>query len=459
MKKALTLILALVLCLSLVSVAAFAAEYDYVTVTGTMNGWNASSEADRMTKVSDGVYTITYEVMPAGSYEFKFTANGNWSDLDKGGTFLGSGQDCKLVQAGANIQFTLDKACQVVIDLDLNNNTFCITIDGQVDDPVEIPVIKVHVSVPEDWGDVYVYVWNPNHLGAWAGTKVDNGIIEIPANFEGLIVNNNNGRQTADIKDIDLTKEEVWVVVDSYNGYTLHYTDPGDVEEEPVANIKIHVIAPESWEQVYAYTYNPEHLGTWPGSLLEGDTFELPAVFQGLIFHNNNGVQTADITDIDRTKAEVWITVSELGAYSISYTEPQQGGEEPEPAQIKIHVISNWANVYAYTYNPELTGTWPGTKAENGSFETLACFSGLVLNNGEGQQTWDITDIDMTAGEVWIVVGAADEYGKFSYKLYYSEPNLEEPPLTGDNTVVVFAVMLLAASTCAVTLLSKKKYF
>ena len=458
MKKALTLVLAFVLCLSVLSVATFAAEYDYVSVTGTMNDWNASHEDYKMTKTAENVYTFTKR-MEAGSYEFKFTANGNWNDLNLGGAFMGSGIEADLYWSGSNIAFTVEEACDVTIELDLTNfdgtngAKFTITIGDQVDAPVAN--IKIHVSVPEDWGDVYVYVWNPEHLGSWSGTKVENGVVEIPAKFDGLIVNNGAGRQTADIKDIDLTKEEVWIVVDSYNGYTLHYSNPGKVEEEEVHNLKVHVIVPEGWGDVYAYVWNPEHLGTWSGLKVENGVFTVPAKFDGMIINNGNGVQTGDITDIDLTKEEVWIVVDEFNGYKLYYSEPDLN-EEPDSRPIKIHVIAkNWNAVYAYTYNPELDGTWPGTLVENGYFETLNVFAGLVLSNGEGQQTWDITDIDLTKEEVWVVVGEADDYGKFAYTLYYSEPSVDDLPATGDNTIV-FAVGVMMSAACAIYVMNKK---
>ena len=460
MKKAITLVLTLVLCLSMLSVAAFAAG-DYYCIAGTMNGWNANS-ADRLTDNGDGTYSITFTNMAPATYEFKFTKNGGW-DACFGGAFMGSGLESDLVSPGSNICFTLEEASDVVIVMNLNTNKFTVTIGGKVDAPVGN--IKVHVSVPAGWGDVYVYVWDPEHLGSWSGTKLEGNYIEIPASFGGMVINNGNGRQSSDIKDIDLTKEEVWIVINEFNGYTLHYTEPEEGGETPeVSTIKVHVIAPQTWTEVYAYTFYPQHLGNWPGTLVENGVIELANVFEGLIFHNNAGVQTADIKDIDLTKEEVWVTVNEYGAYALSYTEPEQGGENVDPSpEIKIHVIAeNWDKVYAYTYNPELTGTWPGTLVENGCFETLGCFGGLVLNNGEGQQTWDITDIDLTKGEVWITVGDVDEFGKCAYTLSYEAPNgnvqPNTPPATGDD-VVVMAVVMMMAATGVVVLMSKKKHF
>ncbi len=449
MKKLIAIMLAMILCLSALGIGAWAAG-DYYCIAGTMNDWNANS-SDRLTDNGDGTYSITFANMAAGNYEFKFTVNGSWNTC-YGGVFMGSGQESDLYSPGSNITFSLTEAADVAIVLNMNTNKFTVTIGGKVDAPVG--KIKVHVSVPEGWGDAYVYVWNPEHLGAWSGTKVENGVVEVTAKFEGLIINNGAGKQTPDIKDIDLTKEEVWIVVDSYNGYTLYYSDPGKVEEEVVPNIKVHVIVPEAWGDVYAYVWNPEHLGAWSGTKVENGVFELPAKFEGMIINNGDGKQTADIKDIDLTKEEVWIVVDSYNGYTLHYSDPGDVEEQPVP-NIKIHVVApaDWAEVYVYTFNPESAGTWPGTKVED-YVEVPANFEGVVVSNGNGVQSWDVKDIDLTKSEVWIVLGEGDEYG-LSYTLSYSEP--DNSP-TGDPITIVLALMAVSGTGICV-LGSKKKEF
>lgn len=332
MKKTLTLILALALCLSLLSVAAFAAEYSYVSVTGTMNEWNPAAESGKMTETAAGVYSITFKDMAAGEHQFKFTANGTWSDLDLGGAFMGSGVEGDLYWGGSNIVFTVAEPSDVTIVLDLtgfdgsSGAKFTVTIGEQVDEPAG--TIKVHISVPEDWGEIYAYVWNPEHLGSWSGTKVENGVVEITASFEGMVINNGNGRQSVDIKDIDLTKEEVWITVNADGSYALAYEAPAADEPEPPAppapevNILVHITAPADWSEVYAYVWNPELLGGWSGTKVENGEIAITAAFEGMVIHNGAGTQSWDIKDIDLTKEEVWVTVNADGSYTLAYEAP-----------------------------------------------------------------------------------------------------------------------------------------
>lgn len=224
MKKTIAIILCLVLSLGVLSLTAFAADYEYVTVTGTMNGWNPASEADRMTDLGDGVYTITYENMAAGEYQFKFTANGDWSVLDLGGSFLGSGVESTLTWGGSNIVFTLEEVQNVTIVLDVVNYTFTLTIGNQVDEaPTEI---LLHITAPESWNAIYVYVWGPEHCGTWPGTCAVNGDLSVVAAFDGMVINNGEGTKSWDITDIDLTKAEVWITVNEDGSYALSYEAP-----------------------------------------------------------------------------------------------------------------------------------------------------------------------------------------------------------------------------------------
>lgn len=320
MKKLLAIVMAVALCLCAMAMTVSAEGLEYVTVTGTMNGWNPASEADRMEPTPAMGYVIEYKNMPAGSYEFKFTANGNWSDLDLGGAYLGSGVWAPLTWGGSNICFTLEEASNVTIVLDLEGYQFMLTIGDQVDEAPE--EIQLHISVPAFWGATYAYVWGPEHLGTWPGTQTETGDLSVIAAFEGMVISNGNGTQSWDIKDIDLTKEEVWITVNEDGSYTLSYEAPTTEEPVPDARpIKIHVMA-DHWNAIYAYTYNPQLDGTWPGTLLENGVFETLNIFEGLVLNNGEGQQTADIKDIDLSKAEVWITVHADNSYTISYEAP-----------------------------------------------------------------------------------------------------------------------------------------
>ena len=489
MKKIIAISLALLLCVGMLWVGVSAAD-DYWCIAGTMNGWNSDS-SDRLTDNGDGTFSITFANMAAGSYEFKFTKNGVW-DGCLGGAFMGSGVEAPVSSPGSNIVFTLDEANDVTILLDVTNSKFTLTIGNQIAEAPEN--ITIHVSVPEDWGTPYGYVWNPESLGSWPGTMIENGAVTLPAVFDGFIVNNNSGRQTADITDIDLTQAEVWVTVNADNSYTLSYEAPsGEEPSDPTLADGKYVIA---WngltfaaiEEGKAYGYAP---AGDVNNLVETDYITITNVADGQFTMQdcygrylymkgtyNSFNLSAELPEsghlwvleqaeggvyVKNVEKEKYISYSEQyitwGCYASTYASGvvtiTEVEEEPVPAPIiKINVVAeHWANIYAYTFNAELNGYWPGSLVENGAFEVEASFEGLVLNNGEGQQTADIKDIDLTQAEVWITVNADNSY-TLSYEAPVVDPVL---PGTGDN-LAACVLVLMCSGVCLLALTKKKEF-
>lgn len=103
---------------------------------------------------------------------------------------------------------------------------------------------------------------------------------------------------------------------------------------------------------------------------------------------------------------------------------------------VHIQAHESWEKCYAYNW-PESLGGWPGTELSAGDdgLYTLTIsgnFDGMVIGAGDGQpQTVDITDLDLSAGEAWIVIGEAGADGKHTYTISYTAPgeggNTETP--------------------------------
>lgn len=93
---------------------------------------------------------------------------------------------------------------------------------------------------------------------------------------------------------------------------------------------------------------------------------------------------------------------------------------------VHIQAHESWEKCYAYNW-PESLGGWPGTElsADADGLYTLTLsgsFDGMVIGAGDGQpQTVDITDLDLTAGEAWIVIGETGADGKHTYTISYGE--------------------------------------
>lgn len=148
---------------------------------------------------------------------------------------------------------------------------------------------------------------------------------------------------------------------------------------------------PDNWTKVYAYTFPVETEGAWPGSEMtkEGDVWTLTGSSEEvpgkIIFNNNSGSQTNNLNFVAEATYDMNGPVgAEMHTYTVYFD----------------NSTANWAEVYAYTFQPEVFGGWPGKKLEKNadglyvaSYEATSeqSFGGLIFNNGNGTQTDGLT--------------------------------------------------------------------
>lgn len=100
-----------------------AAPFENAYVAGTMNGWTNPDEAYKMTKNSDGTFTLTFSV-PAGANALKVT-DGTWDR-----SFGGSGAD-------GNYEFNATAAGDITVTFD---GSSVVTVTGDIIEPITPPV-------------------------------------------------------------------------------------------------------------------------------------------------------------------------------------------------------------------------------------------------------------------------------------------------------------------------------
>ena len=112
----------------------FPTDFDYTDVYAVGNGsegwlnnkaWVPGAEENKMTKVSDGIFEITFNEVPAGeNRQVKFAIDGTW-DRNFGGTFAAFGEETAAVYDGGNITFnTTADLPKITIRLDLTGFDF-----------------------------------------------------------------------------------------------------------------------------------------------------------------------------------------------------------------------------------------------------------------------------------------------------------------------------------------------
>ncbi len=178
-----------------------------------------------------------------------------------------------------------------------------------------------------------------------------------------------------------------------------------------VAQVTVKFQKPASWTSVNLYTWGPELLGGWPGAALtETDgwytyTFDATFTAANLIFNNNGSPQTANYyttADVCLKAAETANGAGEFDVNVVPCTAPGM--------TVKFQKPASWTAVGLYTYNPSVTGGWPGaTLTETGGWYTFtfdATYTGgnLIFNNaGAGEQTADYimsADVCLKAADV-----------------------------------------------------------
>lgn len=158
MKKLFAIVLCLAMCFGVLAMSASAEGGYYVAgYPGLCNGkeWDPGAAENAMSDPDgDGIYSITYTNVAAGSYQFKVT-DGTWTNC----------------WPGSNYELTLDSTCDVTIHF--NSATLEITVDAAGQGAVEAPTfetISIIGSGIEALGE-----WNTDI----AMTEISEGIYEL----------------------------------------------------------------------------------------------------------------------------------------------------------------------------------------------------------------------------------------------------------------------------------------
>lgn len=146
---------------------------------------------------------------------------------------------------------------------------------------------------------------------------------------------------------------------------------------------------PKNWAEVAVWAWAADGTnftgGTWPGKLMtkSGDvwTYTGDGAPSKIIFNNNGkGEQTGNLDFVDGATYDFYGPVGvQLTDYTVKFD----------------NSLSDWSDVYVYTFSPELAGVWPGTKLSKGAdglyeWTTKATsepsIGGIIFNNGPGAQ-------------------------------------------------------------------------
>ena len=128
-----------------------------------------------------------------------------------------------------------------------------------------------------------------------------------------------------------------------------------DLEAVPLPDYdrKLRVRAPESWHAVYAYTWDPEKLGAWPGTQLikrESGIYELtiPDTMVNLVLSDmleGSALQTTEDLKLECNGKDILVIIDEYGVAYVSYDDPEIDIELPQSLALVgsgLPGISEW---------------------------------------------------------------------------------------------------------------------
>ncbi len=330
-RKMFAIVMAVMLCVSCLSLTAFAAEEEAQEMVPVVvqvpenwespclwawadDGTNAFEAwpGEELVKLDSGWY---YTYVPA--FVQNMIVNANF------GTDAAVQCSDIAVEAGKAVWIT------VAEDLSATVSYEALTQD---EIPAYVEMFVVHASVPESWETVNMWAWlhadGTGVFDAWPGgamTAGENGwyTCKAPAWVDRLIINGNAGSvQTA---DIEIEGKELWVTVNEDLSYELSYEDPATAAE----NITVYAKVPEDWADPGCWAWlHPDGtnaFSAWPGEMLtkDGDwyTISVPGWINSIIINGNGGsVQTSDLT-VEPGK-DLWIVVNNPLDAVVTYEEP-----------------------------------------------------------------------------------------------------------------------------------------
>lgn len=349
------------------------------------------------------------------------------------------------------------------------------------------------------WSPCYMFTWDEmgNPLtGEWPGTKLTESghneygeevwVCNIPANAVGMIINNGTGIQTEDITNLDCdgywvdgTKNDMgYYIVTGYDKYDPPTTDPPETQPTTGHGYEylsdIMVVNSLRWKQGYMYAWDEEGnslCGEWPGTKITETTdngigeevfiCHVPHNAVGIVISDDIGQQTVDITDFAPSLYWMDGTKDDLEHYLVTPVtdDPEESTNPPEsqpttaPAPGSAYYFYNtldFENVYVYAFDAQdnaLCGEWPGTRAEKvgtdpntGDDKYLlnipAGTKGIVISDGNGHQTEDITDF--TVNSYWLG-GSKNDLGYYLVSPHpgYIEPTVKLGDVNGDDLISV----------------------
>lgn len=206
-------------------------------------------------------------------------------------------------------------------------------------------------------------------------------------------------------------------------------------------SVKMYAHSEGGWSTCFIYGWDLAgcNFGDWPGieitsnkEIVNGKEyyyFEIPREAEGntgnIIFNTGDGKQTQDITGVKMDESRYFTIAAEAtdGKYIAT--------EQVLPKKIKLYArsLAGWSKMYLYGWDVKgVSFEWPGEEITMTEFvddlewfvyelpmEAFETTGNIIFNNGDGQQTVDITGVTFSKNRFYEISAAPNADGKFTY--------------------------------------------
>lgn len=206
-------------------------------------------------------------------------------------------------------------------------------------------------------------------------------------------------------------------------------------------SVKMYAHSEGGWSTCFIYGWDLTgcDFGDWPGIEITSNKetvngkeyyyFEIPREAEGntgnIIFNTGDGKQTQDITGVKMDESRYFTIAAEAtdGKYIAT--------EQVLPKKIKLYArsLAGWSKMYLYGWDVKgVSFEWPGEEITMTEFvddlewfvyelpmEAFETTGNIIFNNGDGQQTVDITGVTFSKNRFYEISAAPNADGKFTY--------------------------------------------
>ena len=192
-------------------------------------------------------------------------------------------------------------------------------------------VMRVYFKAPSSWTSANIYAWSntEGEMAGWPGMSMAQDTTGLfyfdydTATYDNVIFNNGS-EQTADLKSPSSQDADCFVWGKGWYNEDTDVTPDGEGGnggtgggETTGETMRVYFKSPSNWFKAYIYMWNTSSqspYAAWPGTAMNLDSekglwyFEYDTTYyNGVIFNNGSGTQTADLTSPTSEDADCYV--------------------------------------------------------------------------------------------------------------------------------------------------------